>query len=477
MNQRITLGGTDGFRGPAVLDQEGPGLVNEETFAGLSAALVNTLQEAGKTGVVVVGRDTRPSGSRLADAVTSGIYAAGAEVIDLGIVPTPTAQKVAEKIGAMATIVVTASHNEVTDNGWKGMLGSDKPSKEMSLHISDTYWGMVDSGLSVPHHPSGADFAERKKYTNWYGRAVLADVRETFGSEQPLQGKIIVVDGANGAGSDVTPRILESLGATVETFACGQEGDINDGCGAADLTGIKQYLRDRPDLLKNPNFLGAVANDGDADRMMAIGVIDTIDGLEVVGLNGNHVMWALAQEQTGFVGTEYTNSGLVNRLRKDGVDFEYCPNGDVFVTQKLREKQATGQQWTRGGEFTGHYVDLDWLSSGDGVRAAAWFASWAAQKELSFGDIYNELPLWSEAMQKVQLATVPASVIKNDSQIRDHISNLEKEYNGSVRFVARASGTEPVFRVWGEGRGLLQTNKAVNHLAKLVSNRALQLAS
>jgi phosphoglucosamine mutase len=476
MNERITLGGTDGFRGQAVLDQSGPGLVNEETFAGLSATLIHTLHEAGESGVVVVSRDTRPSGARLANAVISGVYAEGGEVIDLGIAPTPTAQKVAEHVGAMATIVVTASHNKASDNGWKGMLGSDKPSQSMSKQLSDTYWQLIDSGLAIPEHRSEPATAERKKYASWYEQRVLLDVREAFGSERPLDGKIIVVDGANGAGRELTPRILEALGATIETFACGYDGEINAGCGAADLIGVKEYLRKRPDLLSNPNFLGAIANDGDADRMMAIGVIDTHEGSEVVEINGNHVMWALAQDQQGLVGTEYTNSGLVNRLRKENIDFDYCANGDVFVTQKLREKQAAGLQWTRGGEFTGHYVDLDWLSSGDGVRAAAWFASWATQNKMSFGDVYNELPLWSEVMQKVPLTATSKNKIENDDVIKNHLIKLEEKYDGLVRFVARASGTEPLYRVWGEGRSIGQARMAVKSLVRVVNERTRELA-
>lgn len=469
MNERPRLGGTDGIRGPAELTSTEPGVISGDTFAGLSASLTRLALDERGVGPVVVARDTRESGYELTMAVIDGVRSQGADVIDLDIAPTPAAQWTAQHIGAIATIVVTASHNKHTDNGWKGMIGSAKPSKDVVHAISDGYWERVESGLSVPRFDDQFTNGERAKLLLQYGEAIVNDVRREFGSEKPLDRKIIVVDGAYGAGKDLTPVVLTELGATVETFACG-EGIINENCGAANLSGLKEFLQSRPDLIADPNFLGAVANDGDADRMMGIGVTWENNELSLVEINGNHVMWAMADGQPGIVGTDYTNSGLKTRLENELVGFDYCENGDVNVTNKLLAKQAAGKNWTRGGEFTGHQVDTKWLSSGDGVRMAGWFAAWAVKQGMTFGDIYTELPLWHETMAKIELGGKPGLSIANSIRVTDALEYQKSTFGSDGRFILRPSGTEPVIRVWGEAIEAQRLQYAVEDLAAVVSD-------
>lgn len=469
MNERPRLGGTDGVRGPAELTSTEPGVISGDTFAGLSASLTRLALDERGVGSVVVARDTRESGYELTLSVIDGIRSQGADVVDLDIAPTPAAQWTAQHLGAIATIVVTASHNQHTDNGWKGMIGSAKPSKDTVQAISDGYWERVESGLSIPRFHDRFTNQERDKLLLQYGEAIIDDVRHEFGSEKPLDGKIIVVDGAYGAGKDLTPIVLAELGATVETFAC-DDGTINENCGAANLSGLKKYLLGRPDLIANPNFLGAVANDGDADRMMGIGVTWKDNKLSLVEINGNHVMWAMADGQPGIVGTDYTNSGLKTRLQNELVGFEYCQNGDVNVTKGLLAKQAEGKNWTRGGEFTGHQVDTNWLSSGDGVRMAGWFSAWAVGRGMTFGDIHTELPLWHETMAKIELTGKSGAAIAGSELVGKALKYQESAFGSEGRFILRPSGTEPVIRVWGEATEAERLEYAVEDLAAVVAN-------
>jgi phosphoglucosamine mutase len=469
MIERKLLGGTDGFRGEAQLDNPDMGYMNEVTVANLSAALVAHQRENGIEGPVVIARDTRPSGRRLLMAAVGGVAAQGAEIIELDIAPTPVAQRIAEDTGAAATIVITASHNRYSDNGWKGMLGSNKPTKEQSRQISDKAWDMAGSGsyASTFMHTSSYETERAQKFQETYVQTTVQDVEERFG-EKPLAGKILVVDGAFGAAKSMTPAIFRRLGATVEEFSCG-DGLINEGCGAADLTGLRAYLAARPELIENPNFLGAVANDGDADRMMAIGTVQQRGETRLVELDGNHAMWLLAQGP-GIVGTDYTNSGLVTRLQAEGVGFEYCENGDSYVTQALRAKQSAGEPWTRGGEFSGHFVDLEWLSSGDGLRTAALFAATAADRDMNFGDIFKALPLWHQKMSKVHMNGVPQSLIIENEQYLQAVSQAEQALGSEGRLLLRPSGTEPVFRVWGEAVQPTQLHAVVTQLSRVIND-------
>lgn len=442
--ERPLLGGTDGYRGEATLE-EGPGKMNPETIAGLSYALVRHQQEAGISGPVVVARDTRISGDYLSEAALQGARFAGAEVIDGGILPTPTAQKHAESIDAMAAIVITASHNPAKDNGWKGMLGSRKPSKDEVQAISGRFWEQHENGL---HIPAGGDTSPSHKHNSEiienYSEMVIADIEQQFG-EQPLSGKLFVIDSANGAAGGITPDIFRRLGAEVQAIAVG-EGLINEGYGAADLTGLKNFLQSRPDITNHSGFVGGIATDGDADRVMGVGVSGKG---KIVEINGNHIMEALAgnPDQPGIVGTLYTNSGLRQRLAEKNIGFDECGNGDVYVTSALRARQLVDPGWQRGGEFTGHIIDTSWLGSGDGIRTAAWFAALAATTGRTFGEIHEMQPMWPEAMSKIEIPKSISLEIEVSSLL---LRSMEIVRSLGVRPIVRASGTEPVVRVWTE---------------------------
>jgi phosphoglucosamine mutase len=450
--ERPILGGTDGFRDKAT-DRPGSGLMNEETLAGLTDALVDLRIEQGYGNLCVTGRDTRPSGEKLERAVCAGAVAAGGHVLRLGVAPTPAVLKVAQVLEAGSAVAVTASHNPPKYNGWKGTLGENKPSDTENAAISRRYWTGVDGSAGRTIDLETADgVPEVPGMVELYKTLVVQSIEAEFDQRRPLEGKIFVVDGANGAAMKVTPAVLRELGATVHEFACDGSGPINQGCGAADLDGMKQYLKDHPEIVSDPNFVGALANDGDGDRMIGLGAKVLTDGnVEVSEMEGNRVMELLAEGEPGIVGTTYTNDAMVKRLRERGIGFEFCDNGDTNVTAALRAKQAQGQNWRRGGEFTGHHIDTDWLSSGDGVRMAAWLAAYAATHGKSFAELADSMPLWHEKMAKVNLGRNNTDEMGR-ADVGDVIERAKARIANLGRFVVRASGTERgIYRVWGVG--------------------------
>lgn len=437
MSQK-SLFGTDGFRGEYT-DKPGPALLNSETLYELTRALI---QYANQYKVMVVGRDSRPSGSILAKAIIQAGIDAGIEVWDLGVMPTPATFKIAGQFKTLA-VMITASHNPYTDNGWKAAISGDKITNEEAGDISNIYWQNLEKATTKS---GGGTVLEKPELTTWYINQVVQSIEKEFG-EKPLNNKVFVVDGANGATMKFTPEILRELGAIVHEFACDGAGNINENCGAANLEGVKSYLKKHPEITADPNFIGAIANDGDGDRMMGVGV----DGDLMSEITGNHVLYALAQGQPGIVGTLYTNTGLVETLRAQGIEFEQCSNGDTAVTAGLVARQAKGDNWTRGGEFTGHHVDTNWLSSGDGVRMAAWFASYVAKSGKTFSNMYKDLALWPEAKVAVRI-NPNAPKIEDNEQIQAKINEIKDQLGDSGRVVVRTSGTEPVVRIWGEAK-------------------------
>ncbi len=454
MVERHQLGGTDGFRGVATM-ANGPGRMNWQTVAGLTHALIMHQTEGEGGGIAVIGRDTRPSSKRLQDAAISGAVLAGAEVLMIDTAPTPTVLRSAAVLKAEAAVMITASHNKYTDNGWKGTVGADKPYGQTVTDIDDRYWSQVESRLVIPKVNQQVSYAP--ELITRYEDDLVENIQGLYG-EQPLNGKIVMVDAANGAAMEVGPRVLKALGATVFEYACDGSDQINNGTGATDLSGAKDFLRQNPELAKHPEFLGVLAFDGDADRLIAMGV-DT-DGGELTfhELEGNRVMELLAPGQAGVVGTEYTNSASIKRLEKSGIEFAMCPNGDVEVTRELRKRG-----WQRGSEFTGHHVDLSWLSSGDGVRTGALVAALAAANGTNFAEMSRALPLWPEKMLKLQMQ--PGVGRLAIASVEEIMTISGDDAAAGLRTVVRESGTEKdAMRIWASGPDMDQVLDLTSHI-------------
>lgn len=445
-SELMAVQGTDGARGQWIESMEithGDGVLSTGDVAGYSMALTEIL---GPEAVVVMGRDTRPSGEILKRYATAGIEAMGGTVVDVGIAPTPAIQKIALEIGAAGAISLTPSHNPYTDAGWKGMIGSEKPSAETIRAIDEHFRAIHASGVVKSLNPNVYDPRkhEQRQHLGRYMNGVIAQVRQAFGDDRPLEGKIVVADTARGAANEVTPVILERLGAEVVRFACDTDDLINHNAGATQLKkGLMPFLSARPELATHPRFVGATANDGDADRVMGVGVANLDGDSEFYTLDGNIALELLAPGQPGVVGTDYTNDATIKRIREAGTEFEFCRNGDVNVTRALQKND-----WERGAEFSGHIVDLSWLNSGDGVRMAAWLLSFAAKNDTTFAEICQKRPLDPEKMVSVKLPT--GTAFKTD-WIQEVLEPSAADNNFGFRHLTRASGTEPLVRVWGVG--------------------------
>jgi phosphoglucosamine mutase len=456
---------TDGIRGVAT-DEPGIGKINPETFSGLTSALLAHPDTQGE-GPFVVGQDTRPSSESLKEGVVEGALLASAEQIyDLGVTPTPAIQKIAEKLEARATVAVTASHNPYTDNGWKGMIGIAKPNDRQIKQISDMYFDRLREARQGPN-VGLIDTISAPELKEWYRDTVVQAVSTKYG-EGVLDGKLFVYDGARGAARELMPQILRSLGARVITYACDEKGQINDDSGAANLGGVQAFLSKHRRMTGSKHFVGALANDGDGDRVMGVAVRTPGNVTKEDVLNGNHFLWSMAQGERGIVGTLYTNGGLRFALQEAGIEFIECGNGDRYVTEALRQHRLS-----RGGEFTGHLIDLDWLSSGDGLYSGAMYAADTVSRGMTFAERLDEVKLFPELMQGFVVSSVAKAKSYLDSEIyKLHRYVIEHELRESGgRTVIRASGTEPLVRVWGEASDAELLVRTVGELKTHIQSR------
>jgi len=426
------LFGTDGVRGRAN-DELTP-----EVAVAFGRAVVRTLG----TSALLVGRDTRRSSPMLASAVCAGAASEGAEVSDLGVLPTAGVAAHSVRAGDPG-IVVSASHNPYGDNGLKVLAGSGrKLGASVEAEIERAFEASRLAPSSGPR-PAGRGVGTVHPVDDarsWYVSQLLAAAGATR-----LEGLRIVVDCAHGAASGIAPEVFASLGARVTSI-----GDDPDGCNINDKVGstAPQSLADA--VVAAGADLG-VALDGDADRCIAVDAAGRV-------LDGDWLLAMFATDrqregtlQGGVVVTVMSNLGLHHALRDAGIEVVEVPVGDRHVGEALAR---TG--WVLGGEQSGHVVFADRATTGDGVLTGLLLAQLVAARgplaSLAEGLI---VPV-PQLLVNVEVAD--AGALDGAASVWDDVARAQRELGERGRVVLRASGTEPLVRlmVEAEDEGVLR---------------------
>ncbi|HEX3729269.1 MAG TPA: phosphoglucosamine mutase, partial [Opitutaceae bacterium] len=254
--------GTDGVRGAY-----GGAAVNEAFFARLGAAAAAW---TGKSGAVLIGRDTRFSGPALAEALALGLRAGGLEPQSLGVLPTPAVARAVREAGAVLGAVVTASHNPAADNGVKFFRGDGRKltdEDEARIEALLPAEAPAGKGAALPENRGGL-----KAYVTAVSRLLPAGA---------LGGWKVVLDTAHGATVETSPRILRAFGA--ELTAIGEDPDgknINAGVGSEHPAALAARV------VAVGARLG-IAHDGDGDRCV---LCDEQGGV----LDGDEILTLLA---------------------------------------------------------------------------------------------------------------------------------------------------------------------------------------
>ena len=340
------LFGTDGIRGKA---NEYP--VTAEMAGKLGRAVVSVLGDGGQA-KVLIGRDTRESGEVLEEGLVEGLLAAGAEVVRLGVVPTPAVALLVRQMKATAAVMLTASHNPYEDNGMKVFAGDgfklpdDVEAKVEGLLLGDDDAATQGAGGSDKALPDAGDI---------YRESAKASI-----SGMDLSGLKLVLDAGNGAGYLVGPEIFRELGAEVVEIAVEPDGkNINRDCGALHAEAAGRMVKEcGADL--------GVCLDGDADR-----VIFTDESGQIVSGDKTLAMCALGLKESGklkadtMVATVMSNLGLDEAMREAGISVLRTGVGDRLVLERMR---ADGLSF--GGENSGHLIFSDHATTGDGIVSA-----------------------------------------------------------------------------------------------------------
>lgn len=446
------LFGTDGVRGVANRD-----LTPELAFSvgRAAAAVLERERNIDLAHPVVVGRDTRVSGTMLEAAIVAGITSTGRNVISVGIVPTPGVARITTAIDAAAGIMISASHNPIEDNGIKifgpdGFKLTDAEEDEIAALLDGP-----DTDLPRPTHLDVGMASTSRGLADRYLAALLE-------AGADLSGMTIVVDAAFGAAFEIGPYVLRRLGADVVAINAENDGSrINVGCGATDLRQLRAAAK---------AYSGAVgvAFDGDADRALFVDEVGQT-------LSGDHVMLILAREmqRAGMlpggtvVGTVMSNAGLEHALQREGITLERTPVGDRYVLERMREAA-----YRLGGEQSGHIIDLGRNTTGDGPLTAVSLFAAVARSGATLHDLARDLVCFPQILVNVRVASHKESVAARPAVIAA-IARAERELAGNGRILVRPSGTEPLVRVMLEGPDRSQIDRLANEVAEAIREAAL----
>jgi phosphoglucosamine mutase len=437
--------GTDGIRGVA----------NAELGAEVVLALGRATARALPAQAFLVGRDTRQSGPLLQAAFSAGLASEGADVVDLGVLPTPgVAWLCAQR--QLPGAVISASHNPFTDNGVKLFApGGLKLPGAVEAAVEEELDRVLAADGRGPRPPTGRGVGRLSSDTGAVDGYVdhLASALEG----RSLDGMRVVVDCANGAASAIAPGVLERLGAVVDVIAAAPDGtNINDGCGST------YPDRVAAEVVSRGSEVG-LALDGDADRLVAVdhtGAPTTGD--ELLALFATDLAERGRLAGNTVVVTVMSNLGFRLAMAEKKIAVRETPVGDRYVLEAL---DADGL--TLGGEQSGHLVFRQVATTGDGILTGVLLLDLLRRRGRPLaalaGEVMQRLP---QVLVNVRSAD-PALVVASDA-VQAEVAAVEAELGDAGRVLLRASGTEALVRVMVEATDEDVAHTAVERLCAVV---------
>ncbi|PSS70839.1 phosphoglucosamine mutase [Shewanella algae] len=397
---------------------------------------------------VIIGKDTRISGYLFESALEAGLSAAGLNVMLMGPMPTPAVAYLTRTFRAEAGVVISASHNPYYDNGIKFFsTDGSKLDDELELEIEAE---LEKPLVCVESHLLG----KVSRIDDAAGR-YIEYCKGNFPADQTLAGLKIVVDCAHGATYHIAPNVFRELGAEVVTIGDKPNGiNINDQVGATSMAKIcETVVSEGADL--------GIALDGDGDRIMMVNRQGEV-------IDGDQILYILACDaqkrgilKGGVVGTLMSNLGLELALKQLNIPFARSKVGDRYVMELLKEKD-----WRIGGENSGHILNLDHGTTGDGIVAGILVLAAMRRHNASLEELTESMQMLPQVLINVRFEgnlDPLASQLVQDAQ-----AQVESQLGERGRVLLRKSGTEPLIRVMVEGDDEAQVRAHAESIATAV---------
>lgn len=442
--------GTDGARGLAGVDIT-PELALDIGRA--AATIIKGKLEEGKKPLFVIGKDTRISCDMLECAIASGLCSVGADVLLLGVIPTPAVAYLARHYGADGAFVVSASHNPFEYNGIKlfdgqGFKFPDSDEEEIESLILDNgerFYDVVD-GDAMGRVRHAQDAAE--VYVQYLASTV----------DTQAHGLRVLVDCANGSASTTAKALMELLGADCTLIHCEPNGvNINAGCGST-------HMEDLCAGVVEGGYQLGVAFDGDADRMLAVDETgEIVDGDMLLAIFGCYLLSRDRLAQRTIVTTVMSNIGFMRFAHTADIHVESTKVGDRYVLERMR-----AEGFNLGGEQSGHITFLDHMPTGDGQLCAAQLLSIMAGSGLKLSQLKAVMKKYPQVLVNVQVSQQVKEDLEQNPGLQELIAQHAEALGDKGRILVRPSGTEPLVRIMVEGEQLEEITEIANQIAAKV---------
>ena len=438
--------GTDGVRG----------IANSELTPEFVTALARAAARVLGGSSVLIGRDTRRSGSLMLAALTAGFCAEGVDVVDLGVLPTPAVAHASVTRNAVAAMI-SASHNPFFDNGIKFfMAGGRKLDDSVEERIEAQLQDVLRAERNAADgSPIGARVGESSADNSVLDEYVASLTNVLEGRR--LHGLSVVLDCANGATSVSAPEVFRRLGASVTVIHATPNGiNINDHCGSTHPESLQEAVRaSKADI--------GFAFDGDADRMLAVDSNgELVDGDQLMAMMALDMRSRHRLAGDTVVVTVMTNLGFKLAMRDAGVNVVETKVGDRYVLESIEENG-----YTLGGEQSGHLILREYATTGDGTLAAVVIADLIARTAKPLAEHAKVMTRLPQVLKNVK--GVDRSRLDNASELWEHVRSIEESFAGSGRVLIRPSGTEALIRVMVEAASPELAASACDRLCDTVS--------
>lgn len=444
------LFGTDGVRG--VANKE---LTNELALSIGKAAAKVLAGELGRKPTVMIGKDTRASGDMLEAALTAGLCSVGANVLAVGIVPTPAVAYLVERYGCDAGIMISASHNPCEYNGIKIFQSTGY---KLDDAIEEKIEAIVlDNAEEIPMK-TGGEVGNRL-----YCKTAVKDYVDHVVSTTDVRfdGMKIALDCANGSASVCAKDIFTALGARCYMLSDTPDGEnINLNCGSTHPEELMQFVKG------NDLDLG-LAFDGDADRMLAVDENgELIDGDKIIAICAKRMKDEGTLAKDTAVVTVMSNMGFFKFCEDEGINCAKTAVGDRYVLEKML---ADG--YNIGGEQSGHVIFLDYATTGDGELTGVQLLKTVVKSKKKLSELAKIMTVYPQVLINVEVTPEGKQKYNNDEYIISAVQQAEMELMGDGRVLVRVSGTEPLVRVMLEGKDYEKITALGNKIADVVRER------
>lgn len=447
--------GTDGIRRIANTELT-PELVYKVAKAG--AYVLSKHTDHAPT--ILIGRDTRISGTLIESAMVAGFLSYGANVKLLGVIPTPAVAYLTRKLNADASVVISASHNTFEFNGIK--FFSNKGMK-IPDNLEEEIEEVMESGkleeLTAKNEKIGTseyrlDLLDEYVY---FFRKNFDDSIDKYINDDFVVG----IDTANGATYQVAEKVFKALGIKHKIINNNPDGiNINQNCGSTHLENLKKFV------VENKLNLG-IAYDGDGDRCLAVDELgNEIDGDKLLAIISTNLRKKGKLNKDTIVATVMSNLGLNKFARDNGLELLQTKVGDRYVLEEMLK-----DGFNLGGEQSGHVILLDYNPTGDGILTSLMLIQTILEEGKKASELANMVKLYPQILVNAKVNSDKKYQYKEDKEINEAIDKLEKEFAGNGRVLIRPSGTEPLVRVMIEGEDQEYITKKAKEIANLIENK------